>query len=62
MEMRVSLVKPLIRHRLITKVECEGVIVVSDAVTLENTTLLLVGNVELVSMLPLEPHCLLVCI
>ena len=43
------------------KVECEVVSVVSDSVTLENITLLLVGNVELVGMLPLEPHCLLIC-
>ena len=61
MESRVSLSKPLLRRRLITKVECEGVAVASNPVTLETITLLLVGNVELVSMLPLEPHCLLVC-
>ena len=59
MERRVSLVKPFLRRRLITKLECEGVAVVSDAVTLETITLLLVDNAELVSMLPLEPHCLL---
>ena len=41
---RVSLVNPLIRHRLITKLECEGVAVVINAVTLETITLLLVGN------------------
>ena len=61
MERRVSLVNLLIRRRRITKVEYEGVAVVSDAETLENTIILLVGNAELVSMLPLETHCLLVC-
>ena len=61
MERRVSLVNPLFRRRLITKVECEVVAVVRYAVTLETTTLLLVGNAELVGILPLEPHCLLVC-
>ena len=61
MERRVSLIKPLLRRRLIKKVECEGLAVVSDAVTLETITLLLVGNVELVIILPLEPHFLLVC-
>ena len=60
MERRLSLVKPLLRRRLITNVEFAGVAVVSDAVTLENINLLLVGNVELVRMLTLEPHCLLV--
>ena len=60
MERRLPLVKLLLRRRLITKVEYEGVAVVSDAVTLETNTLLLVGNVEIFSMLPLEPHCLLV--
>ena len=43
------------------KVECEVVSVVSYAFTLETTTLLFVVNVELVSMLTLEPNCLLVC-
>ena len=61
MERRLSLVKPLLRRRLITKVEFEGVAVVSDAVTLETITLLLVGNAELVRMLPLEPHFWIVC-
>ena len=61
MERRLSLVKPLLRRRLITNVECEVVSVVSDAFTLETTTLLFVVNVELVSMLTLEPNCLLVC-
>ena len=56
MERRVSLVKPLLRLRLITKLECKGVAVVNDAVTLETITLLLVGNAELVIMLTLEPH------
>ena len=59
-ERRLPLVKLLLRRRLITKVEYEGVAVVSDAVTLETITLLLVGSAELVSMLTLEPHCLLV--
>ena len=61
MERRVSLVKPFLRRRLIKKLECEGVAVVSDAVTLENITLLLVGNEDIIGMLPLEPHCLLIC-
>ena len=61
MESILSLFKPLLRRRMVTKIECEGVAVVSDAVTLETINLLLVGNVELFSMLPLEPHCLLVC-
>ena len=61
MERRVSLVKTLLRRRLITKLLCEGVAVVIDSVTLDTINLLLVGNVELVSMLPLESHCLLVC-
>ena len=60
MDRRVSLVKTLLSQRLILKVECEGVAVVSDAVTLENITLLLVGNAEIFGMLPLEPHCFLV--
>ena len=62
MERRVSLVNPLLRRRLITKLECECVAVFSDAITLETITLLLVGNAELVIILPLEPHCVLVCI
>ena len=61
MERRVSLFKPFLRRMLITKVECEGVAVVSDAVTLETITLPLVGNAELFGMLPLEPHFSLVC-
>ena len=61
LDRRVSLFNPLLRCRRITKVECEGVAVVSNAVTLETITLLLVGNADLVSMLTLEPHCLLVC-
>ena len=61
MERRVSLNKPLLRRRLITKVEFEGLAVVSDAVTLENITLIIVDNAELVRMLSLEPHCFLVC-
>ena len=61
MERIVSIFKPLIRLRLITKVECEGVAVISDAVTLETINLLLVGNSELVGMMSLEPHFLLVC-
>ena len=60
MDRRLSLVKPFLSRRIITKVECGGVAVVRDAVTLETITILLVGNVELVSILPLEPHCLLV--
>ena len=60
MESILSLVKLLLRHRLITKVEYEGVAVVIDAVTLETTTLLIVGNTELVKVPPPEPHCLLV--
>ena len=61
LDRRVSLFKSLIKCRRITNVKCEGAAVVSNAVTLETITLLLVGNADLVSMLPLEPHCLLVC-
>ena len=57
MERILSLVNPLLRRRMITKVECEGVAIVNDAVALETITLLLVGNAELVGMLPLEPYC-----
>ena len=59
---RVSIVKPLFKCRMIKKVECEGVAVVSDEVTLETITVLLVVNVDLFGILPLEPNRLLFCI